>query len=191
MNTPEPSPMSSCHILIKRLHGIRPAHLSVLLVHVVRSTPRIISEPDAEVLDLERTFLMNLVQGDHFAGGLLQLAEFGQKVPEAGLGDHGVGCEDAHAVELGGRICFGRQAAAYHLVLLEATWRQRVLVVEVLPRCCSKSAQDVVKKASSLGYSRLHLFWICYDLFLRCSRLFSFSESAALSVLSLHAIPQS
>jgi len=37
VNTPEPGTMSSRHILVQSLHGIRPAHLSVLFVHVVRS----------------------------------------------------------------------------------------------------------------------------------------------------------
>jgi len=51
---------------------------------------------------------MDLVQGNDLAGGFLQLAEFGQEVPEAGLCDHGVGCEDAHAVEFRSWVCLGR-----------------------------------------------------------------------------------
>jgi len=38
VNAPESSPMSSCHILVQSLHGIGSAHLSVLLVHIVRAT---------------------------------------------------------------------------------------------------------------------------------------------------------
>jgi hypothetical protein len=76
VNAPKSSAMSSRHILIQRLNCIRPTHLAILLVHVVRTRSRVISDPDAEVLDLERAFLMDDIQGNDFAGRLLQFAEF-------------------------------------------------------------------------------------------------------------------
>lgn len=37
VNRPEPRAMSRCHVLVECIHGIRPRHLPILLVHVVRS----------------------------------------------------------------------------------------------------------------------------------------------------------
>ncbi len=74
---------------------------------------------------------MDDVQGDDFTGGLLQLAELGQEVPEAGLCDHGVGCKDAHAIELWGGVVVGGEAAADDLVFCEATWKCGVSVGRV------------------------------------------------------------
>lgn len=62
-----------------------------------------------------------VVQADDLAVGLLDLLELGQEVPETGLGDNLIGSEDAHAVELGGRVGLGRQMAANDLVFLKTT----------------------------------------------------------------------
>lgn len=71
-----------------------------------------------------------LVQSHDFAIRLLDLAELGEEVPEAGFGDDIVGGEDAHAVELRGRVGIGRQVAPDDLVFLQATfWAKRVSVV--------------------------------------------------------------
>ena len=121
VNRPEPSTMSSRHILIHRLDCLRPAHLAILLVHVVGARARIVADPDAEVLDLEGPFLMNDVEGDDLAVRLLDLAQFHQEIPESRLGNYGVGSEDAHAVELWGGVGFGGQVPADNLVLCEAT----------------------------------------------------------------------
>jgi hypothetical protein len=91
----------------------------------------VVADPDAEVLDFQGAFLVDHVQRDHLAGGLLQLAQLGQEVPEAGFGDNGVGCEDAHAVQFRGGVGVGRQAAAYDLVFLKATWEERVVLAVV------------------------------------------------------------
>jgi len=64
---------------------------------------------------------VNDIQGDDFTSRFLELAEFGQKVPEAGLGNDGVVCKDAHAVEFGGWVDVVREGAAYDLIFLEAT----------------------------------------------------------------------
>ena len=53
--------MPSSHILIHALYGISPSKFTVLLVHVVRSRTRIVSQPNTEVLDLERLLFMNLI----------------------------------------------------------------------------------------------------------------------------------
>ena len=120
MNTPESRTMAGSHILVQGLHRLRPAHLSVLLVHVVCAGSRVIPNPDAEVLNLERSLLVDDVQADDFAVGFLHFPQFHQEVPETGLGDNGVGCKDAHAVEFGRWFRLGGQVTAYHLVFDEA-----------------------------------------------------------------------
>jgi len=88
------------------------------------------------------------VQGDDLAGGFLQLAELGQEVPEAGLGDHGIGGKDTHAVQFWGRVVVGGEAAADDLVFLEATWRREMLVLCV---SWSSSCQSIeIRKSNKL-----------------------------------------
>lgn len=74
--------MSGGHILVESFNRIRPAHLSVLLVHIVGARPRIVADPDAEVLDLKRAFLVDDVQRNDLAIRLLDLAQFHEEVPE-------------------------------------------------------------------------------------------------------------
>lgn len=52
--------MSGCHILVQGLDGIRSRHLTVLLVHVVGAGAGVVSDPDTEVLDLQRALLVDL-----------------------------------------------------------------------------------------------------------------------------------
>jgi len=60
MNRPESSTMSRSHILVQCLHCVCPGHLAVLLVHVVRTGTGVVANPDAEILDFLRTFLVDL-----------------------------------------------------------------------------------------------------------------------------------
>jgi hypothetical protein len=53
--------MSGSHVLVQSLNSIGSRHLTVLLVHVVGSGARIVTDPDAEVLDLHWAFLVNLI----------------------------------------------------------------------------------------------------------------------------------
>jgi len=121
VNTPESSTMSSGHILVQPVDSFCPAHLSVLLVHVVGTGARIISDPDAEVLDLERSLLVDDVEGDNFTVGFLDLAELHQEIPESRLCDDGVGCKNAHAVELRSWVGVSWQMTANDLVFCKAT----------------------------------------------------------------------
>ncbi len=121
MDAPEPGTMSGGHILVQRLDGSRAAHLSVRLVHIVRAGSRIITDPDAEVLDFQGSLLVDDIERDNLAGRLLDLAQLHQEVPEAGFGHHGVGCKDAHAVQFRRWVRIGGQMAADDLVFLEAT----------------------------------------------------------------------
>ena len=70
-----------------RLHHIT-SHLTVL--------PGVVSQPDAEVLDLQRLPLLDLLNGDDLSGSLLKFPQLSQEVPETRLGHDGVGSEDLH-----------------------------------------------------------------------------------------------
>jgi hypothetical protein len=48
----------------------------------VGSRPRVVAQPDAEVLDLERLPLADLLDRDNLAGGLLELPQLAEEVPE-------------------------------------------------------------------------------------------------------------
>jgi hypothetical protein len=52
--------VTGSHIGVKSLDGVRPGHLTVLLVHVVGTGPRVVTNPEAEVLDLEGVLLVDL-----------------------------------------------------------------------------------------------------------------------------------
>ena len=123
VNGPETGTMSGRHILVESFDGIGTAHLTVLLVHVVRAGAGIVTDPDTEVLNLERSLLVDDVQRHNLAVGLLHFSQLHEEVPEAGLGDHGVGCEDTHAVQFGGRVGIRWQVAPDDLVFLKTTWR--------------------------------------------------------------------
>ena len=60
MDRAEAGAMPGRHILVKALHGIGTGEITELLVHVVRSRTRVVSQPDAEVLDLQRLLFMDL-----------------------------------------------------------------------------------------------------------------------------------
>ena len=61
--------------------------------------PGVVSQPDAEVLHLQWLPLLDLLHGDDLSGGLLELPQLSQEVPESGLGHDHVGGEDPHPEE--------------------------------------------------------------------------------------------
>lgn len=87
-----------CHTA--RLDGISARELAVLLVHVVGSRTRIVTDPDTKVLNLHGLLLENLVAGDNLTSGLLDLLHLLQEVEETRLGNDLVRGKDAHLVEL-------------------------------------------------------------------------------------------
>ena len=60
VDRPEAGAVAGSHVLVERLDGVRTAELTELLVHVVRSGTRVVTEPDAEVLDLQGLLLVDL-----------------------------------------------------------------------------------------------------------------------------------
>jgi len=61
VDRPETGSMSGCHVLVHSLDCISSRHLTVLLVHVVGARAGVVSDPDAEVLDLQRALLVDLM----------------------------------------------------------------------------------------------------------------------------------
>jgi len=116
VNRPEAGPMSRSHILVQGLDSIGAGELTVLFVHVVSSTARIVADPDAEILDLQGPLLVDHIQRNNLASALLDLSELLEKIPETGFGHDGVGGEEAHAVEFRGRIIISGKLAANDLV---------------------------------------------------------------------------
>ena len=144
---PEAGAVAGSHVLVERLDGVGAAHLTVLLVHVVGAGTRVVSDPDTEVLDLERVLLVDLpavnissachlsfppsndlthlVERNDLTVRLLDLSELREEVPESALGNDIVWCKDAHAVELWGWVGVRGQKAPNDLVLLQATFGQK------------------------------------------------------------------
>lgn len=121
MDGTETGTVTGSHVLVQRVDSGGSRQLTVLLVHVVCTGARVVSDPDTEVLDLERVLLVDLVQRDDLTVGLLDLLELGHEVPETGLGNDIVRGEDAHAVELGSGVSLVGEEAPNDLVLLKTT----------------------------------------------------------------------
>lgn len=116
----EAGSVAGSHILVERVDGLTSGHSTVLLVHVVSTGARVVTDPHSKVLDLCGVLLKDLVDGHNLSGGLLDSAESSQEVPETRLGDHGVGSKDSHAVQLGLLLDLARETAANDLILVHA-----------------------------------------------------------------------
>lgn len=94
------SSVTSSQVLVESLNSGGTRKLTVLLVHVVSAGARIVTDPDAEVLDLGGGLLVDQVDGDDLTSSLLDSSKLGQEVPESRLSNNSVGSKDSHAVEL-------------------------------------------------------------------------------------------
>ena len=56
----EASTVAGGHVLVKGIDGLGAGHLAVLLVHVVGTGARVVTDPDTEVLDLGGSLLVDL-----------------------------------------------------------------------------------------------------------------------------------
>jgi len=119
VDRPEASTVPGSHILVQGLHRIRAGELTELLVHVVGTGARVVAQPDAEVLDLQRLLLVNNVDAKDFSTGFFNLLELPQEVPEARLGDDLIRRENPHAIDFRVGVVFGGQMAPDDLELLE------------------------------------------------------------------------
>lgn len=69
------------------------------------------------------------IEADNLSVRLLDFAELHEEVPETRFRDHGVWCEDTHAVEFRSRVGISWQVAANDLVFCETTYYQNLSVV--------------------------------------------------------------
>ena len=115
----ETSPVPRRHILVQAPDCICAGKLTELLVHIVGAAARVVTDPDTEVLDFQGALLVDDVEADDLAVGLLDFLKLREEVPEARLGDDFVGREDAHAVELGRGLRLGGEMATDDLVFFE------------------------------------------------------------------------
>ena len=89
MDRPETRTVTSGHILVEGLDGVRTAELTELLVHVVGTATGVVTDPDTEVLDLQGLLLVNLKETNMVA----RTACFGQLSHSA---CHLNGCKGPH-----------------------------------------------------------------------------------------------
>jgi hypothetical protein len=110
--------MTSSHFIVQLRNSTSEFQITVLAVHIVGTGTGGVTEPDPVVLNDARVLFDDLDTVEDFTGGFLHLAELVHVVPEFGLGDGGVGCEDDHAVCLGIVVFGGSGFAADYLVLV-------------------------------------------------------------------------
>lgn len=110
--------MTSAHVAVALCYGTTDRQVTVLAVHVVCARTGIVTQPDAKVLDFDWRCLVNLLQGDNLASGLLELLQLAQEVPETGFGNNVVGSEDTHLVQRRLWLLLAWQLAANDLVFL-------------------------------------------------------------------------
>jgi hypothetical protein len=65
--------VASGHVGVEGLDGISAGDLTVLLVHVVGAGTRIVTDPDTEVLNLERALLVDLQICVNHVGCLMEM----------------------------------------------------------------------------------------------------------------------
>jgi hypothetical protein len=61
MDGPEAGTVPCGHVLVEALYCVCAGQVAELLVHVVCAGARVVAQPDAKVLDLERLRLVDLV----------------------------------------------------------------------------------------------------------------------------------
>ena len=115
-----PGAVTSSHIAVALGHGGADCQVAVLTVHVVGSGPRVVSKPDAEVLDFEWLAFDDGLNADNLSGSLLELTELTEEIPEPRFGDNLVRCEDSHAIEGSLGLILGRQLASDDAILLQS-----------------------------------------------------------------------
>lgn len=121
VNGSESRSVSGSHVLVEGLDSTSSSNVSELLVHVVGTRSRVVSDPDTEVLNLGRSLFVDLANGNNLTSSLLNSSELGQKVPESRLGNNSVRGKDSHSVELGLRIDLARELSSDDLIFLQVT----------------------------------------------------------------------
>ena len=93
MDRAEAGAVAGSHVLVEALYGISTSEFTELLVHVVGTGTRVVTDPDTEVLDLQGLLLVNLKETNMVA----RTACFGQLSHSA---CHLNGCKGQHVMIL-------------------------------------------------------------------------------------------
>jgi len=93
------SSVTGTHVTVASSNSFASCQVSVLSVHVVGSTARVVSQPYSKVLDLHRSLLINPVNTDNLSSGFLELSKLTQEVPETRLGDSPIRSKDSHGIQ--------------------------------------------------------------------------------------------
>ena len=123
------STVSSSHLLIALLHSSEQSRITVLLVHVVSSGTRVVSQPDSVVLHLSAS-LVNLrksaiqvtvaylVDSKNLTSSVLHLLQSVHEIPIAGLGSHRVRSEQSHSVDFRLGVNLRRKLATNDVIVV-------------------------------------------------------------------------
>ena len=109
--------MTTSHFIVELRDGAREGDVSKLAVHVVSTTSRRVTQPNAVILDCAGTLFHQLHHIENFTSSLFHLVKLVQVIPKLGSGNDLVGRKDNHAVGLRIGVFFGGGMAAHHLVL--------------------------------------------------------------------------
>jgi hypothetical protein len=75
--------VTSSHIAVALGNCGTHSQVAIFTIHVVGSRPGVVSEPDAEIFDLQWLPLAHFLDTNDLAGGLLELSELAQEIPES------------------------------------------------------------------------------------------------------------
>jgi len=114
-------PVPGSHVAVALGDGAVHGKVTVLPVHVVGSRSGVVSQPDPEVLDLEGVLLLDLLDGDDLSGGLLELTQLTQEVPEPGLSHDRVSGEEPLPVKGSDWLSLSRELAPDDCVLFKGS----------------------------------------------------------------------
>merc|ERR1719348_2286905 len=113
--------MSGTHVSVALGDGAIGRHIPVLSVHVVSARPGVVSQPDTKVLNFEGEFFLDQFTGNNFSGGLLELSQLTQKVPESGLSHNVIRSKNSHPVQRSYRFSIRWQFSTDHGIFLQGT----------------------------------------------------------------------
>lgn len=107
--------MATSHVVVQVVDGVVQANVSVLTIHIVGTTARVVLHPDTEVLHGCAVLLGKLINIKDLASGLLHFSHLVHEVPESGLSHDLIGSEDLHSVSRRVLLGLGRGLSAHHL----------------------------------------------------------------------------
>lgn len=102
----------SIHLVNSTVEG----NVTVLLVHVVGTRTRVVTDLDTVVLNMNSLLLEDLVNSKNLTNGRLGLVKHGKEVPETRHGNRLVSSKELHAEDLGVGVLGSRLVATNDLV---------------------------------------------------------------------------